>query len=564
MAKLSLQNAFASEAADSFSGINRCDLAGKLSEAYDMTNLRILCDGSLARREGYACLAQMPAPVTAVAATPTQPELLYVITGGTLYSVSLIDGSFSTIQDVGSYNDPACFITMPDKLFLVCGEIYEITPTGIKGVSGYVPLIGRNWKSYGGEPYEPLNLMSQRAHIHYVMEDRTSILYTGQNLLSVDAVYANGARVNDAVPLDGTYVQLPYALEKQTEVDVYFTVNRSDLEGRAELMSCTQGYSCGKGDRAISVLFGGKSINRMFCIKQASAEQQAAYAAVYPEADRMYCPMGQMPLTDMPGGIRAVCGEPDCLLVVGAYDSRRIYPDGELSIPGVGGCKAQGSVAYFNGTAYIASIDGIRRLPLRSGRGELISHPLGDLISPDASADAVLYYNPAADELIVSDPEDSAGTAFIFNAARECWYKFEGIGAQGFFRHPTDTSVCFWVDDGMFRFSPELTCDRALDGNSYPIPILYRSCWSALGKSDDVKRVRRMRAVISGGGRVRAQLSDPLGVICSQELEVAEGEQLSMFDNAVRSGRAIHLRLTLSSQDTAPTRIHGFALSAIK
>ncbi len=564
MAKLSLQNAFASESADSFSGIDRCDPAGKLSEAYDMTNLRILCDGSLARREGYACLAQMPAPVTAVAASPTQPELLYVATGGTLYSVSLIDGSFSTIQDVGSYNDPACFFTMPDKLFLVCGEIYEITSTGIRGVSGYVPLIGRNWGSRGGEPHESLNLMSQRAHIHYVMDDRTSILYTGQNLLSVDAVYANGARVNDVVPLDGTYVQLPYALEKQTEVDVYVTVNRSALADRAELMSCTQGYSCGKGDRAIAALFGGKNANRLFCIKQASQEQYAAYAAVYPDSDKIYCPMGQAPLTDMPDGIRAVCGEPDCLLAIGAYDSRRIYPDGELSIPGVGGCKAQGSVAYFNGTAYIASVDGVRRLPLRSGIGELISHPLGDLLTPEASADAVLYYDPATDELIVSDPEDSAGTAFIFNTARECWYKFDGIGAQGFFRHPTDTSVCFWVDGGMFKFSTELTCDYALDGNPYSIPILYRSRWSALGKPEDVKRVRRMRVVLSGGGCVRAQLSDPVGIICSQELEADTGEQLSMFDRSVRSGRAIHLRLTLSSQDTAPTRIHGFALSAIK
>lgn len=564
MAKLSLQNVFASESADSFSGINRCDLAGKLSEAYDMTNLRILCDGSLARREGYACLAQMPDPVTAVAASPTQPELLYAVSGGTLYSISLIDGSLSTLQPVGSYNDPACFFTMPDKLFLVCGEIYEITSAGVKGVNGYVPLIGRGWGIHGGKPYEPLNLMSQRAHIHYVIDEPTTMLYTGLNLLSVDAVYANGALVNDSVAGDSTYVQLPYTLENQTEVDVYVTVNSSELADRAELMSCTQGYSCGKGDRAIAALFGGKNANRMFCIKQANDAQQAASPSVYSEAGKIYCPMGQMPLTDMPGGIRAVCGEPDCLLVIGAYNSRRIYPDGELSIPGAGGCKAQSSVAYFNGTAYISSIDGVRRLPLRSGPSELISNPLGDLLSPDASADAVLYYNPVANELIVSDPEDSAGTAFIFNAARECWYKFEGIGAQGFFRHPTDAAVYFWVDDGIFKFASELTCDCALDGNSYPIPILYRSCWSALGKSDDVKRVRRMRAVMSGGGCVRAQLSDPLSVICSQDLEVEAGEQLSMFDRAVRSGRAIHLRLTLSSQDTAPTRIHGFALSAIK
>ncbi len=564
MAKLSLQNAFASESADSFSGIDRCDPAGKLSEAYDMTNLRILCDGSLARREGYACLAQMPAPVTAVAASPTQPELLYVVSGGTLYLVSLIDGSFSTVEDVGPYDAPACFFTMPDKLLLVCGDVYEITSEGVRGVSGYVPLIGQNWGRKGGEPHEPLNLLSQRAHIHYVMDEFASRLYTGLKLLSVDAVYSNGSRLSSASIYNGTYVQLPYALDKKTEVDVYITLDASELKERSDLMTCTQTYSCGKGDRALTAIFGGVNANRLFCIKQVSDEQCAAYASVYPDAAKLYCPMGQAPLTDMPGGIRAVCGEPDCLLAIGAYDSRRIYPDGELSVPGVGGCKSQGSVAYFNGTAYISSADGVRRLPLRSGLGELISHPLGDLLTPEAAADAVLYYDHASGELIVSDPEDSAGTAFIFNTARECWYKFEGIGARGFFRHPTDTSVCFWLDGGMFKFSPEHRCDYALDGNQYPIPIRYSSRWSALGKPEDVKKVRRMRVVLSGGGCVSAELSDPLGVICRQELEAQEGEQLSMFDRPVRSGRAIHMRLTLSSQDTAPTRIHGFALSAIK
>ena len=195
MAKLSLQNSFASESVDSFCGIDRSDFIGKLSEAYDMTNLRILCDGSLARRDGYTCLADLSESIAAVAASPAHPDTLFVMSDGTLFSVSLTDGNISAIDNVGTHDAHACFFTMPDKLYLLSGDIYEVRPDGITSITragGYIPLIGRSWGSQGGQPYEAPNLLSRLVRIHYVMDQLTSKIYAGQKLKSVSAVYADG------------------------------------------------------------------------------------------------------------------------------------------------------------------------------------------------------------------------------------------------------------------------------------------------------------------------------------------------------------------------------------
>lgn len=563
MAKLSSQNAFASESADSFGGIDRTGYTGKLSEAYDMTNLRILSDGSLARREGYTCLACLPAPVDAAAVSPSDPTLLYAIAEGILYTVSLEDGGVSPIEQLPDPSATMSFFTLPGKLYLVCGGIWSVTPRGLIPVDGYAPLIGKGWGAEGGEPYEPLNLLSRRVRINYTMDVLTSRIYTGLEAESVDAVYSDGYLYEGAYP-DGKYVQLPCVFDESIEVQLYLTLSDSEFPEAALLRSCRGSYSCGRGNDAVTALFGAEDGSRMFRIHRAAAEPASDYYSVYPDADSVYCPADQAPLLDMAGGIRAICGEPDCLLAFGKYETRRVYPDGELSVPGAGGCESQSSAVYFNGTAYIASENGIRRLPLRSGNGEIISYPLDDLLSPESAARAVLYYDHNRSELIVSDGEDGVGTAFIHNTDRDCWYKFEGIGAQGFFANTSGGGLGFWADAGIFRFSPDLSFDTPLDGIVYPIPLYYRSLWSALGKHEDAKRLRRMRVALSGGGTVNVTLSDPLGVICSQEFTAEDGEQLSLFDRPIRSGRAIHMRLILTSEDNAPTRIHGFALSAIK
>lgn len=564
MAKLSPKNVFASESVDSFSGIDRTSLTGKLSQAYDMINLRILSDGSLARRDGYTCLADMYEAIAAVAVSPTQPDMLYVVSDGTLYSVSLTDGDVTAIENIGPGDATASFFSMPDNLYLLSSDIYKITSdsaTSIINEGGYIPLLGREWGSQGGPIYELPNLLSRRIRIHYIMDQPTSKVYAGRKLRSVSAVYANGVRIEGSTVQD-KYIQLPCIMEKGTEVLVFALLEQNEIKDLFNVLECTQAYSCGKGSDAISVIFGKE--NYLFRAIQVSEDKVAEYSDVYPNTDTLYVPIGQQPVTDMAGGVQAVCGEPDCLIVAGAYETRRVFPDGELVVPGIGGCASHSAMTYFNGTAYMATPQGIRRLPSRSGNGEIISAPLGDLLSPRALEDAVLYYDSAAGNLIVSDPEGNAGCAFIYDTARSCWYRFESIGARGFFSSPADTSVGFWGWSGLYMFSPGLTDDTDLNGDSYPISIYYRSRWSDLGKPDSTKRLRRLRAALSGGGSVMAELSDPTGLLCRQEFEATEGDTLTLLDLPIRAGRAIHLRLTLSSQDTTPTRIHGVAVSAIK
>lgn len=566
MARLQTNNAFASECADSFTGIDRTGFIGTIAEAYDMTNLRVLSDGSLMRREGIALLAPLGIVPDAIAVDPRESSHVLVAAEGELYLVDLDDGSVTLTATVATPPCTSLFFDLPDLVCLLCGgTLYSVAVDGsVTALEGYVPLIGHGWSSEGGAPHEPRNLLSRRVRIDYVLDTDTSSVYTGVEAASADHLTVDGVSYTGTA-VEGKRATLPAVFAAGSEISICLTLSDSECPLLSALMSCSSAYRCGEGDGAVCILYGSPTDpSRLFRLSRVTDEQQEIADTPYGDTSPLYC-AEQTLIYDLEGGIRAVCGEADCLLVLGQLETRRLFGDGELLVSGVGGCESEDSIAYFDGYAYIAG-ECIRRLPLRTGGCQIISQPLDDLLPPSVASRSLLTFNAARRELVVCDPYDSEGVAFIYDPARNCWCKFAGVYAQRFFTapHTGEVRLCFYKEGGLFSLDASQTTDTATDGSVSLIPISYLSRWSGMGEHDAPKRLRRMKMAMTGGGSVKVTFSDPPGNLLTHTFSSTAGEGLDLHDRAVATGRTYHFRLSLNGEDAAPTRILGFALYATR
>ena len=564
MAKLNKSNAYASESADSFGGIDRTGLVGKLCEASDIQNFRILPDGSLEKREGYELIAALGAPISAITPSPYDTATLYAAAGEYVYSVSVASGRTECIGRVASSGDGADFFTLQGGLYLASAQdIFAIDANGnVTRAEGYVPLLGSHWGADGGEIFEPLNLLSRRVRINYMLDGEVFRLYTGLAAQSLDALCVNG-QVLRGGSIDGKYILLPAAFPAGTSVDVCLTLPAQGEVGEAEqLRSCPHAYTCRYGRTHGVLCYGGTEKQRIFRSRAVSSDSTAASLAAYPDSMPIYFPAGDYIDTRVSGGVRAVCGESDCIIAFGEQDAHRITEQYEQRIPQTGGCDSPAAAVYNGNTVFAATSCGIITLGLRSGGAELISASPGDAADSDFIGRAVLAYCEKRGELYVSDPLDGEGRQLVYNTARQSWYVFDGIGAQKFFE--LSHRIGFAADSGIFMFSPYRTTDVTLGGNENVIRAKYVSRFSSLGRADELKRLRRIRLACSGDGVVSVSVSDPSGLIGTLVCIPDGDTDLNLYDKPLCSGRACHVRLCLESCDASYTRIHGVALSAIK
>ena len=564
MAKLNKSNAYASESADSFCGIDRTGLVGKLCEASDIRNFRILPDGSIEKREGYELIAALGAPISAITPSPYDSATLYAAAGEYVYTISTASGHAECLGRIPVSADGADFFTLQGSLYLATGhDIFVIDVCGnILRAEGYVPLLGSHWNENGGEIFEPLNLLSRRVRISYLLDGEAYRLYTGLEVQNIDALYVNGEPIRGG-SVDGKYILLPAAFSAGTRVNVCMTLPSQSNIGEAEqLRSCPHAYTCRYGKTRDVLCFGGIANQRIFRSRSVSADSTAASIAAYPDSMPIYFPSGTCIDSVVSGGIRAVCGESDCFIVFGEQDAHRVTESYEQRIPQAGGCLSKTAVIHNGSCVFAATSRGIISLGLRSGGGELLSTPLGDIADDDFINRAALIYDQKRNELYISDPLDGEGRQLVYNAARKSWSIFDGIGAQKFFE--LSNRIGFVADSGIFVFSPHRTTDITLGGGENIIRAGYVSHFSALGRPDELKRLRRMRLACSGYGEVTVSVLDPSGLIGSLVCTPDEDSDLHLYDKPLCSGRACHVQLCLESGDADYVRIHGVALSAIK
>lgn len=563
MAKLPTKNIFASETADFFRGIDRTDSIGKLSDAYDMANIRILPDGSMVRRDGYSTFMGFPSTIRCVAACPTDPDFVFVLSGETLYSVKLSTNTRIELSTGFNTYAPAFFFRIHNLVYLFCEGFYGLVPDEIISKNGYVPLVGKNWGADGGPVYEQQNMLAFNIRIDYLLDRDTNCLFTGYDISAVDAVYVNGEAVKGSY-IERQNVCLPAVFPAGTRILLCLSLSLSQIYDVLSLMACSAGYSCGYKNDSVAILYGGEEPGRLFFLSHIDPEKVAQSQVYYSDSGDIYCPATPTHIKDMIGGVRAICGEPDCLIVAGQYETRRLTPDGDMPILGMEGCSSPSSMAYFDEIAYIATPEGIWRLPLRSGKGKIISTPLGDLMEQDNLSKVILYYNVHQDELWVRDPSSHSHAVYIYDPVREIWTSFFNIPALGFFDLKADRAPGFWSEIQLMKFEDGQDYDVPPGGQRFSIPTYYMSRWTCLGKPDEPKRLRRVKLARTGQSQVIVSVTDKAGDVCVHTFAKGNSSKPIFSDEAIRSGRTDMFQAVLISSDQAPLQIHEFSLSAIK
>lgn len=564
MAKLPTKNTFASETVDFFRGIDRTSGEGTLSDAFDMANMRIQPDGSLIRREGYSAFMQFPSPIRCVAPCPTNQDYLFVLSGEILYSVTLsLNKKLELARGFNLYA-PAFFFRLQDSVYLFSEGWCEVRTNELIYKDGYVPLVGKDWGADGGPVYEQQNMLAFNIRIDYLLDRDTNVIYTGYDLSEINEVYVNGKTVTGAT-IEQKKIRLPAVFPAGTRILLCLSLALSEIYDVLSLLACTSAYSCGHGLNSTAVLYNGEEPTRLFFITHAPEDKVAEAQVYFPDSGNIYCPAAPTHVKGLTGGVRAVCGEPDCLIVAGQCETRRLTPEGDTPIPGMEGCDSASSVAYFDGTAYVATPKGIWSLPLRGGKAEIISGPLGDLMGSDISKHAMLFYNVYREELWVKNNDMYNSTVYIYDPARKTWISFTNINAQGFFQYAPERSVGYWSELQMVRFVNDQNYDVPPGGNRFAINSYYISRLTCLGKPDRPKRLRRAKLTHTGASQVIALMLDDTGGLLYQHIfEPVSGIRPTFSNDPIRSNRADRFQVALFSDDQAPLQIHEFTLSAIK
>ena len=194
------KNALAKVSFDGFGGMDKRDPAKGAPKTDELINLRVLEDGSLEKRCGYRPLSLFPDGVRAILTGNFGGEFIgYVLSGYTVYKLDFSTGTHSIVGHIGNDVGRASIFYYFGHFYLCDGEeIYEIGEDSISACRGYAPLLGKDWGSaYPGEIYEPLNILTEKARISYIVSDPpNTFLSTLYEATAVDALYKNGELVD--------------------------------------------------------------------------------------------------------------------------------------------------------------------------------------------------------------------------------------------------------------------------------------------------------------------------------------------------------------------------------
>lgn len=553
MSTFKKKNACAYEAVDAFGGIDRSALAGRLSEAWDINNFRVLADGSLQKREGYELCCTLSSPIDAVRPVPDDDSRLYVLSGGCVWCVSTQD---STYRLIGRAADVAggCFLSLGGQLYVLAGsELSAVTECGLLPVEGYVPLYGSEWSEEGGEVCQPRNLLSDRVRLTYRLREPSVVLKTGLDGFSIEQLYVDGEQLDTAYA-QGQFICLPGSFPEGTVIEACLVFD-TECEDTEALLSSRGALEL--GDEHGSAVCCGEG-DALFPSRAVTYRELLASQTYRPASMPIYFPESDIRRTGLASPMY-MAGNASALVVSDRERSFLLTSEGELRpLPDLPGALCHG--LCIGGDAYVASPRGLYRVSLTGGSCTRLidsaEHP-----APFGER-TIMCYDPRYSELLIASATDPDGEVLVWSISGKRCYRFSGIGAQIWFC--CGERPGFAAAGGIFVFDPERGCDRVSGGDELPIEAEFVSRWSDLGLSDRPWRLRSVRLCSCGSEPVTLALSSSIGCLTELTFPGGDGEALALHRHMLRCGRCEHVRLRLRSCGCGSQHLLGLALYAIK
>ena len=566
------KNTIASVEFKKFKGIDRRAPHGDSNVAYDMSNFRILSDGSLQKREGYKLIPTSFSAIRGVWSGKLNGNTFTVaVQGATIIKLSPEDSSYTAIGNITNSIGTANFIPYRDRLYLQTEKnVFLITEDSITAVDGYAPLYGKNWPCETvGEVNEPLNLLSNHIRMSYVVDKQSTFLYLAHTATSIEAVYINGKLITDTTryKLSSSlkFVNIS-GLNVGDKVTLFVTLDESELNKEA-LLSCKN--SCVYGDYKDSILFfwNGKQKNVMFASCSVDKSALEEVNSVYPSAMPFY--ISEKAIFKLPkdeSHITAVCRQYDRLLIftkdetwsatLSASPTRVLEA---ITVNSSYGCTAPGAAVMCGNDPICVSDGTILRFTaetdeLNECNAYSISSGIDELLSPSFFSNAIMAIDKKHSEIFFRDPKDDKNEVWIYNYATDNWYRFDGIDADLLFIH--EGTFGFISHTAVYILDKTQTQDSLKGGKVQAIEAFYETHPTDFSVKGNKKRLCGMTlgATLFGGELTVEHLSD--GEVISSRTFRTDSTFPTSFVKRLASRRFFYAKMRLSSNSNAHHSIH--------
>ena len=198
MSKINPERADVREDFEGFGGIGEKGLS--TGKATDMRNFRLLPDGALEKRCGWAVHQKFVSDVRAVwQGVIGEISSIFVVVGDTVYRF-VGDDQYEAGVLTESWGHVAVSFYLGRLYLLDENEIYVYSETMNKFdvAYGYAPLFGLNWHpSNQGAINEPINLFSNRLRVNYLNTEGLSTFTLPYYAKSIDCVRVDNVNVSD-------------------------------------------------------------------------------------------------------------------------------------------------------------------------------------------------------------------------------------------------------------------------------------------------------------------------------------------------------------------------------
>ena len=465
------------------------------SGAEDMCNFRILPNGALRVRSGYA-LKKHFAQGSVRGFWEGSLEgttLSFAVVNNTVYRLSSDGMTETAVGTINTGTENVHLFVYEDTLYLLDGKDiwnYSSSSNRFRKLEPYVPLFGYAWSpSSYGDINEEINLLTPRLRMHYYNSEGVSEFRLPYYADSVEIVRANGVVTTNYNFSRGsnkiTFSSPPTVLE------VGFTVALNE-DVRASILAAQMSYIY--THNGMNQLFLWGKDPRLFYAKNVDDNMLSSCHVLYPNASSLYIGMDNVFfLGDDTHPITTVCPLHESLLV---FTSDRIwnlsFEEEEMQVTLASrdmGCSSlKGAIPYDNGVL-TATNGGIYHLKASSSQPEdlsieRISVGIDDKF-PAAFTDNVhLVRNFAMGEIWMRDPADTTGEVWVWNTELKEWYRFSGVAATLFFKNNND--IGFACGNDLFVFDRSNTTD-----NGSPINAYYKSAYLDFGVPDSIRRSMR-------------------------------------------------------------------------
>ena len=563
MATINPSRAFAKKRFERFAGLGASQsLSGE--GAYDMCNLRIMPDGSLASREGFRTLAKLAGgAIRGFWEGPLDGTTRrFAVCGSAVYLLDVETDTQTVVATLSDTEGAVTFFLFEGQLYLLDGEelrVYQHSTKRFIPIEPYVPLVGNQWHptSYG-DIYEPLNLLTNRMRVRYLNSIASTVFYLPYYADKVEAVYVDGVRANDVtLKSGGEYIEVPSA-ETATRIDVVMSasfLNDASHPLQKSRRALTKLF--GKAERLF--LYGGEDESCVYCSKTVTTEMlnvcrvhiPSALPLYFRESDVLFLGSREHPA-------HALLPYRDEILAFGDRETWRIYSNDNVNIEAECissdlECPSYGMALLCDGTPTLAGSRGLARMETLLSRPELLQ--IDRMLYPTANAPfedfqtVISTFLPQMQEIWLRDAADPNGSVWVYRIDQKEWYRFDGICATLFFR--SSLGLVFGTEDGKIcLFDPNLTSDDGV-----PFRCFYQSTCFDFGTSETVRRA--LRASLSAnlhGGEAMLTLTDEKRST-QHRLRGKHEHVLEHFDIRRRNGRYRFLCFSIDVQSSCRTEL---------